>query len=135
MKTEKILLLFGFLFSVVLITFQLNEDFQFQYFKIKTALIDIAWGSKEFFLTSQFIAYPIYLSFSIFTWRKVSINGKILILIFSFLTLIGIYFELLSFYEVLNNTFTGRHFRIGVLLAIFGLYITGKQAHSNPTKE
>lgn len=127
MKTEKIFLFLGLLFSIVLITFQIENGFEFINIKVNTSIIDVALNkSSKTNLNSTIIGYLCYLVFSFIIWKKAEKNEKALILIFSAFTLIGIIFEFKAFYESLLGIYNGTHFQIGIILAVVGFFILNR---------
>ena len=127
MKTENILLILGLIFSIVLITFRIENGFEFLNIQSELSIIDVAFNkSNETYLSSTIIGYLFYLIFSLTMWRKTNRNGKNRLLIFSLLILIGISFELKVLYESLNLIYNGAHFRIGIPLALIGFFIANR---------
>ena len=128
MKTENILLILGLIFSIVLITYRIENGFEFLNIQSELSIIDVAFNkSKETYLSSTIIGYLFYLIFSLTMWRKTNRNEKNRLLIFSLLTLIGISFELKTLYESLNGIYNGGHFRIGIPLALIGFLIANRR--------
>lgn len=136
MKTENILLILGLMFSIFLLTFRFENGFEFLNIQLEYSIIDIALNmSTENSLNSAIIGYLCYLIFSFIMWNKTSKNGKTLLLIFSILTLIGIGIELKAFYESFNGIYSGKHFRIGIPLAIIGFIITNQMNKTELNKK
>ncbi len=132
MRTENILLILGLIFSIILITFRIDNGFEFLNTEFRFSLFDIAFNkSNETYLNSAILGYLCYLIFSFVTWNKTNKNGKTLLLIFSILTLIGIGFELKAFFESFDGIYSGKHLRIGIPLAIIGFFIANRM---NKTK-
>ena len=127
MKTENILLILGLIFSIVLITFRIENGFEFLNIQSELSIIDVAFNkSNETYLSSTIIGYLFYLIFSLITWKKTNGIDKTQLLIFSLLTLIGISFELKTLYESLNGIYNGGHFRVGIPLALIGFLIANR---------
>ena len=127
MRTENVLLILGLIFSIFLLTFRFENGFEFLNIQLEYSIIDVALNmSTENYLNSAIIGYLCYLIFSFIVWNKTSKNGKTILLIFSILTLIGIGIELKSFYESFNGIYSGKHFRIGIPLAIIGFFIANR---------
>ena len=125
------LLLLGYFFSSVAgFRFNLANGFYFQdfYLEPQFQIFDLAlYCSPEVFLNSQSIGYLFYLIFAVGCAKKLehySGTGDRLMLI-SFFLLVGLVFisDFYSFYQDLNNQFTGRHFRVGFLVFLIGLSI------------
>lgn len=132
MKTENILLILGLIFSIVLITFRIENGFEFLNIQSEFSIIDVAfYKSNETYLSSIIIGYLFYLIFSLIMMRKINRNEKKGLLFFSLLSLIGISFELKVFYENLNGMNNGAHLRIGIPLALIGFFISNRM---NSTK-
>jgi hypothetical protein len=124
------LLILGLLFSTTLgFKFNLSQGFEFKGFWISLPiqLFDFAVkSSNELSLTSQLIGYLIYLIFGILCLKRFDLSIKTNMITFIiFCGLIGIVFlsDFYSFYQDLNNQFTGRHFRIGLTVFLLGLTI------------
>jgi len=136
MKTENILLILGLIFSIFLLTFRIENGFEFLNVQLELSIIDVALNmSTETYLNSAILGYLCYLIFSFVMWNKTSKNGKTLLLIFSILTLIGIGIELKPLYESFNGIHSGKHFRIGIPLAIIGFYITNRMNKTELNKK
>ncbi|MBU2929627.1 hypothetical protein [Winogradskyella psychrotolerans] len=136
MKTENKILILGLIFSIILITFRIGNGFEFINAQFKFSVIDVAFSkSNQTYLSSAILGYLCFLIFSLVTWKKTSGNGKNLLLIFSLLTFIGIFFELKTFYEGLSGIYNGTHFRIGISLALIGYYISNRMNISEPNKK
>jgi hypothetical protein len=136
MKSENKILILGLLFSIVLISFRIENGYEILNSGFKFSLIDVAFSSSnETYLSSAILGYLCFLIYSLVMWKKTIGNGKILLLIFSFLTFIGMFFEIKTFYEALNGIYNGTHFRIGVSLALIGYYISNRMNIAEPNKE
>ncbi|WP_417786554.1 hypothetical protein [Tenacibaculum sp.] len=132
MRTENMLLILGLIFSVFLLTFRIENGIEFLNVQLKFSIIDVALNtSMETYLNSAILGYLCYLIFIFVVWNKTNKNGKTLLMVYSILTLIGIGIELNLFYEGFNGTYSGKHFRIGIPLAIIGFYIVNRM---NKTK-
>lgn len=136
MKAENILLILGLIFSIFLLTFRIENGIEFLNVQFEFSIIDIALNtSMETYLNSAILGYLCYLIFSFVTWNKTSKNEKNLLVIFSILTLIGIGIELKSFYESFNGIYSGKHFRIGIPLAIIGFFIANRMNKTELNKK
>ena len=136
MRTENVLLILGLIFSIFLLTFRFENGFEFLNIQLEYSIIDVALNmSTENYLNSAIIGYLCYLIFSFIVWNKTSKNGKTLLLIFSILTLIGIGIELKPFYESFNGIYSGKHFRIGIPLAIIGFFIANRMNKTELNKK
>jgi hypothetical protein len=130
-STRIIFLLLGLFFSVIAgFYFNLSNGFVFQGFYLtpQFQLLDLAvYCSPEIFLNSQLIGYTFYLIFGIACAKKMDLwpDKMDRTSIVSFFLLIGLVFisDFYSFYQDLTNQFTGRHFRIGMLVFLIGLSI------------
>ena len=124
MKTEKILLILGLVFSIFLITFRIHNGFELLGFKVAYSLYDHAMNSSsETYLTSSVLGYFFYLLFGILMWSKVHKTNRIILITFLLLIILGMFFELKVIIESISNPIKGAHFRIGLLLAIIGFGI------------
>ena len=127
MRTENILLILGLIFSIILITFRIDNGIEFLNSKFEVSIINIAFNkSNQTYLTSAILGYFVYLIFSLVMMKKTKGKRRLLVLIFSVLTLIGIFFELKVFFESLNGIYNGTHFRIGILLGLIGFLIANR---------
>lgn len=136
MKAENILLILGLIFSVFLLTFRIENGIEFLNVQLKFSIIDVALNtSMETYLNSAILGYLCYLIFSFVVWNKTNKSGKTLLIVYSILTLIGIGIELNLFYEGFNETYSGKHFRIGIPLAIIGFYIVNRMNRTKLNKK
>ena len=121
------LLILGLIFSIFLVTFRIENGIEFLNVQLKFSIIDVALNtSMETFLNSAILGYLCYLIFSFVVWNKTNKNGKTLLVVYSILTLIAIGIELNLFYEGFNGIYSGKHFRIGIPLAIIGFFIVNR---------
>lgn len=133
------LLILGLLFSAIIrFKFNLSQGFEFKGFGISlpTQFLDFAGvSSNELSLNSQLIGYVFYLIFGMLYLKRVDFSVKPSPIIIVFLGLVGVVIlsDLYSFYQDLNNQFTGRHFRIGLTVFLIGLVIFNK-FKANKTK-
>ena len=136
MRTENIFLILGLIFSIVLITFRFENGFEFLNTQFEFSIIDVAFEkSNETYLNSAIFGYLCYLIFILITWKKTNGNEKTRLLIFSLLTLIGLSFELKTFYESLNGIYNGTHFRVGISLALIGFIIVRRMKITELSKK
>ncbi len=132
MKKLSIILLFlGLIFSqIIVVRFNLNDGFEFHNYWIKILPIADYAGkySPELYLTSTVLGYIAFVIFGILNTNKVKSPGIFKsALMFSAITIVVTFFEFTSILEDLNSTFHGKHFRIGWLLFLLGLWIFNKK--------
>lgn len=135
------LLILGLLFSVIVrFNFNLRDGFEITgtWIHIPGQLLDIAVkSSNELFLTSHFVGYIFYLSFALLAIKRIDIKKQInKVLLIIFFALVGMVFlnDFYSWYQDFNHQFTGRHFRIGLLVFLLGTLIFGQQ-RTNKSKD
>lgn len=122
MKKEILLLVLGALASIFLVKFNFHNGFEYVGIKIQSSLIDYAGTSSvDTFLTSQIVAYFIFLIFILSIKKQLADNKQLATTVFLLIVLIGIFNESFAFYESFNGTFKGRHLRIGNLITILGV--------------
>ncbi len=130
-KLSIILLLLGLIFSqIIVVRFNLNNGFQFHNLWIKVLPIASYAGksSPELYLTSTISGYIAFVIFGILNTNKVKSPGIFKsALMFSGITIVVTFFEFTSVLEDLNSIFQGKHFRIGWLLFLLGLWIFSKK--------
>jgi len=125
MKTNYFLLTIGFLFSIILITFRIENGFNFLNIQFNFSLLDVSINtSKETYLTSSFAGYLFLLLFSL-TSLKTATKKTTLYIVF-LLSFLGLVFELKAMYDGLNGVYNGIHFRIGVFLTLIGFLSLNK---------
>jgi hypothetical protein len=140
------LLLMGLLFSATVgFNFNLYQGFEFKGFWITlpTQFFDFAAkSSNELRLNSQLIGYLFYLIFGILCLKRMKQSIKThQIILGLYFALIGFVFlsDFYSFYQDLNNQFTGRHLRYGFSIFLYGLFIyyklTVHKEQPEPNKE
>jgi hypothetical protein len=136
MKTENIFLILGFLFSVVTISFHIENGFEFLHVQTEFSLLDVALsGSNETHLSSIFLGYFFYLIFGLVLWKKTNFDGKTLLLLFLLVTLLAMSLELKTIFEAFNGIYNGGHFRIGIPLALLGLFIAYRRNKTERNKK
>jgi len=130
-KLSLALLILGLLFGqLVIITFNLNNGFEFHQISFK--LIPIAdyagKASPQLFLTSTILGYIAFVIFGILNTNKIK-SPTIFksALMFTGITIVVTFFEFTSILEDLNGTFQGKHFHIGWFLFFLGLWIFSKK--------
>ncbi len=130
-KLSLIFLFLGLIFSqIIVIRFNLNEGFEFHNFWFKILPITSYAGklSPELYLTSTILGYIAFVIFAVLNTNKVKSPGIFKsVLMFSAITIVVTFFEFTSILEDLNSTFQGKHFRIGWLLFLLGLWIFSKK--------
>ncbi|MFP4025318.1 MAG: hypothetical protein ACLFVR_12405 [Thiohalospira sp.] len=129
-KQSFFLLITGLILSqIVVVRFNLNNGFEFHNLWIKILpLADYAGkSSPELYLTSTIIGYIAFIIFGVINTNKVKYpNIFKSALMFTAVAIVVSFFEFTSILEDLNGTFKGKHFRIGWLLFLLGLWIFGK---------
>jgi hypothetical protein len=129
-KLSLILLILGLLFGqLLIITFNLNDGFEFHGLSIKLLPIaDYAGkGSPQLILTSTILGYIAFIIFGVINTHKQKYPSIFKsALMFTAISIVVTFFEFTSILEDLNNTFQGKHFRIAWLLFFLGLWIFSK---------
>jgi len=127
-KLPLALLLCGLLFSSIAgFNFNLANGFHFHnfWFKVPLQIFDFAGGSSgELFLNSQLLGYLFYLLFGMISFEKIEwSNLRSSLSFIAFVALIGMVVinDFYCFYLDLTAQFTGRHFRVGLLVFLIGL--------------
>jgi len=133
-KISLVLLITGLFFSqIIVIRFNLNNGFEFHNVWIKILpLADYAGKSSvEMYLTSTILGYIAFLVFGVKHTNK-NKYPRIFksALMFTGIAVVVIFFEFTSILEDLNGTFQGKHFRIGWLLFLLGIWIFWKKYYS-----
>lgn len=130
-KLSLTLLIFGFIFSQLFrIVFNLNNGFEYHYFTIKLLPIaDYAGkGSPQLFLTSAIVGYIAFVIFGFINTNKIKSPDIFKSsLMFTGISIVVAFFEFTSILEDINGNFQGKHFRIGWLLFLLGLWIFSKK--------
>lgn len=130
-KTSLVLLIIGLIFSqLIFFTFNLNNGFQFHEFVVRLLPIAEYAGkaSSQLYLTSIFIGYVAYVAFGVLNTNKVKWPGTFKpALMYSGIAIVVAFFEFTSILEDLFGNFQGKHFRIGWLLFLLGLWIFSKR--------
>jgi len=136
-KISLFLLFIGlFLSQIIVIRFNLNDGFDFHNLWIKILPIADYAGtsSEEMYLTSTILGY---IAFIIFGVKHTNKNKYPRIfksaLMFTGIAVVVTFFEFTSILEDLNGTFQGKHFRIGWLLFLLGIWIFWKRYFSKST--
>lgn len=124
------LLILGLLFSATLgFKFNLSNGFEYKglWFFVPVQFFDLAVkSSNETFLTSHLIGYLFYILFAIYCFKQFDLSLKairMILIVFCILTGMVLLSDFYSFYQDLNNQFTGRHFRIGLTVFTIGLIL------------
>jgi hypothetical protein len=129
-KLSLLLLILGLLFGqLLIITFNLNDGFEFHGLSIKLLpIFDYGGGPSEQFLTSTILGYIAFIIFGVINTNKIK-SPTIFksALMFTAISIVVTFFEFTSILEDLNNTFQGKHFRIAWLLFFLGLWIFSKK--------
>jgi hypothetical protein len=136
-KRSLFFLITGLIFSqIIIIRFNLNNGFEFHNFWIKILpLADYAGkSSPELYLTSTILGYIAFIIFGVKHTNK-SKYPRIFksALMFTGIAIVVTFFEFTSILEDLNGTFQGKHFRIGWLLFLLGIWIFWKRYFSKST--
>ncbi|MDY6801209.1 MAG: hypothetical protein SVU94_08305 [Bacteroidota bacterium] len=130
-KRSLLFLITGLIFSqIIIIRFNLNNGFEFHNFWIKILpLADYAGkSSPELYLTSTILGYIAFIIFGVVNTNKHKYPEIFKsALMFTAIAVVVTFFEFTSILEDLNDTFQGKHFRIGWLLFIVGLWIFWKR--------
>lgn len=133
-KISLFLLFIGLILSqIIVIRFNLNHGFDFHNLWIKIIPIADYAGksSKEMYLTSTILGY---IAFIIFGVKHTNKNKYPRIfksaLMFTGIAVVVTFFEFTSILEDLNGTFQGKHFRIGWLLFLLGVWIFWKKYYT-----
>jgi hypothetical protein len=130
-KLSLILLLVGLIFSqLFIIVFNLNNGFEYHHYTIKLLPIADYAGkaSPQLFLTSTIVGYIAFVIFGFIHTNKIKSPDIFKSsLMFTGISIVVAFFEFTSILEDLNGTFQGKHFRIGWLLFLLGLWIFSKK--------
>lgn len=125
-----IILILGFLISIfVRVDFFTNNNSINYEIKIfpHFSLIDIAFvSSNEKIFRSHIISIIFYIIFGLLTILYKNKNILVYTYIFMGLTLFQFFYEILYIYQVSIGKYEGEHFRIDILLFIFGFAIWRK---------
>ncbi len=124
------LLILGLLFSATMgFKFDLANGFELKgwWISIPLQIFDFAGqSSNELALNSQLIGYVFYLMFGLVSLKIHNLQANTSKFMFvTFFILIGLVFvsDFYSFYQDINNEFSGRHFGVGLLVFFLGLGI------------
>lgn len=134
MKKELLLLILAGLLSLILIRFDLQNGFEYLRFEFNFAPIDFAVkSSTDDFLTTQILAYLIFVIYIASIKKQLIIKSPIAFWIFMILLFIGIYIETIAIYENIVGEFSGRHCRIGNILTTMGIvfYVSNERFKKN----
>ena len=130
-RSSLILLILGLVFSqLVLIKFNLNNGFEFHNFIIRLLPIADYAGkiSQMSYLTSVIVGYILFVIFGIINTNKQKAPEIFKsALMFSGIAIVITFFEFTSILEDMNGTFQGKHFHIGWLMFLLGLWIFSKR--------
>ncbi|MFO7827746.1 MAG: hypothetical protein R6V23_03915 [Bacteroidales bacterium] len=130
-KLSIVLLLLGLILSqIIVIRFNLNNGFEFHNLWVKILpLADYAGkSSPELYLTSIILGYIAFVIFGIINTNKTKYPQIFKsAFMFTAVAVVVTFFEFTSILEDLNGTFQGKHFRIGWLLFLLGLWIFSKR--------
>ena len=137
-KLSLVLLILGLIFSqVILFRFNVNHGLEFHHVWIKILPIADYAGksSPQLFLTTAFIGYIFYLIFGAININKMKAPETFkTFILFSGITIVVGFFEISSIFEDLNSKFQGKHFRIGWLIFLLGLWIFIKRYYQKAAK-
>ncbi len=130
-KLSLALLILGLISGqLIVLTFNLNNGFEIHSVSFKLLPIADYAGkaSSQLFLTSIILGYLVFVIFGIINTNKTKSPAIFKsALIFTGIAIIVTFFEFTSILEDLNGTFQGKHFRIGWLLFLLGLWIFSKK--------
>ncbi len=130
-KLSLFLLITGIIFSqIIVIRFNLNNGFEFHNFWIKILPIAEYAGksSGELYLTSTILGYIAFIFFGVTNTNKDKHPEFFKsALMYTAVAVVVTFFEFTSILEDINDTFQGKHFRIGWLLFLLGLWIFWKR--------
>lgn len=130
-KRSFFLLITGLILSqIVVVRFNLNNGFEFHNLWIKILPVADYAGkqSSELYLTSTILGYIVFVIFGVINTNKAKYpNIFKSALMYTAVAVVVTFFEFTSILEDLNGTFQGKHFRIGWLLFLLGLWIFGKK--------
>ncbi len=130
-RLSLILLIFGLIFSqLVLIKFNINNGFEFHGFTIRVLPIAEYAGeiSQKTYLTSIILGYILFVIFGVINTNKQKAPEIFKsALMYTGIAIVVSFFEFTSILEDLNGTFQGKHFHIGWLLFLLGLWIFSKR--------
>lgn len=130
-KLSFIFLLFGLIFSqIVIIKYNLNNGFEYQglWFKLLPIADYSGKISEQTFLTSTILGYFFFIGFGVLNTNKIKSPETFKsFLLFTGIALVVSFFEFTSIIEDLNSNFQGKHFRIGWLLFLLGLWLFSKR--------
>jgi len=124
----------SFLFSVlVVVTFTLTGGFKLQQIGSLTSLIDIAGQSDHRSLTSVVLGYVFGIAFLLIQYKY--LRQSWLFRMSLIITLLAFGVESMHLVQGVRGTFSGGHFRIGVILTLLNTWIyfkvNGKQIQSH----
>ncbi|MCB0743022.1 MAG: hypothetical protein KDC67_03900 [Ignavibacteriae bacterium] len=121
MKKEYIILALGLVFSIFQLS--LGKGLEFEGIKFNSSIIDVAFNSSnENNIKTALIGYFFFLVFS-FNHVILKKNLNFIAIIFLLLNMFAIIFELISIKELNQGKFNGKHFSIGIVFFIVGLYL------------
>ncbi len=129
-----LLLAGSFLFSVLLVlTFTIQNGFSLQGIGPVTALIDIAGQSDHISLTSVMVGYVFAIAFLLFQYNNLRYSWIYRVSLI--ITLLAIAAELVHMVQAVRGTFSGGHFRVGLLLTLLNTWIYFKLNGIQPISE
>jgi|GEM_PF-1504501 len=132
-KTSLTLLILGLLFSVFYIRAGWSPTETYLEYRpdLSGRLIRIAgWESDELYVTTAFLGYIFFMLFALLNRQKARDTGRSpLMNRFILVNMFGLLFELTSWVQMYYQSFRGKHFRVGVLLMLFGLWLWDRMYH------
>lgn len=130
-KRSFILLLLGLILSqIVIVTFNLNKGFEFHgiWFRLLPIANYAGKSSPELYLTSTILGYILFIIFGVINTNKIKSPETFKsFLMFTGIAIVVSIFEFTSILEDLNSNFQGKHFKIGWLLFLLGLWLFSKK--------
>ncbi len=130
-KLSLALLILGLIFGqLVVLTFNLHNGFEIRDITIKLLPIADYAGraSSQLYLTSTILGYLAFVIFGVINTNKTKSPAIFkTALMYTGIVIVVSFFEFTSILEDLNGTFQGKHFRIGWLLFLLGLWIFSKR--------
>ena len=130
-KISLTLLLVGLLFSqIILVLFNLNQGFEFHkvIFRIIPFVDYAGKASSQLQLSSCIIGYLFFFVFGLLNTSKEKYPQIFKsVVMYSAIALVLVFFELTSILEDIYGNFQGKHFYIGWLLFLLGMWIYAKR--------
>ena len=129
-KLSLILLILGLLFSqLIVMIYNLNDGFEFHKIIIRFyPLAKYSTISPDLKLKSVLVGYIFFVIFGVLNTNKTKSPETFKsALMFTGIVVVLSFFEFTSILEDINGTFRGKHFEIGWIIFLLGLWIFSKR--------